>query len=283
MKIAFQGEAGAFSEIAAKKFFKEKIESLPSYSFNDVFSKVKKGTADFGVVPIENTLYGAIFETYDLLLKYSLTIVGEINLQINHYLLAKKNYKLNQIKKVYSHPQALGQCSGFLSKLKNTKIIPAYDTAGSAELSMQENDVPSAAIASKEAAEIYKMKILGRDIQNNKENYTRFLIISKKNNHKKMKKNDKEFANPKSSICFELKNIPGALYKALSVFALREIDLTKIESRPIPHKPFQYMFYVDLIGDLKEKKIIHSLNELEDFALTVKKFGTYEIGKTYKS
>ena len=124
IKAAFQGERGAFSEIAVKKFFGEKVKVSPSYSFDEVFQKVKKGEADYGVIPIENSLYGSIFETYDLLLKYSLSIVGELNLQINHYLIAAKSFKISQIKKIYSHPQALGQCSNFLNKLKNEDTLP---------------------------------------------------------------------------------------------------------------------------------------------------------------
>ncbi len=276
IKTAFQGERGAFSEIAAKKFFGENVTVSPSFSFDEVFQKVKKGTVNNGVIPIENSLYGSIFETYDLLLKYSLSIVGELNLQINHHLIAAKKFKLNEIKKIYSHPQALGQCSNFLNSLKSAKVFPAYDTAGSAMLAIEEQSEATAAITSKEAAEIYKMKILKSSIQNNEENFTRFLIISKK-------KNNNKIANPKSSLCFELKSIPGALFKALSVFALRDIDLLKIESRPIPHKPFQYIFYVDLVGDLNDDKIKLAVNHLNEISLSIKKFGTYGSGKTFKS
>lgn len=276
IKVAFQGERGAFSEIAAKKYFDKAVEVLPSYSFLEVFTKVKRAAADFGIIPIENTLYGSVFETYDLLLKYSLSITGELNLQINHHLMAVKKYKLNEIKKVYSHPQALGQCSNFLRQLKNAKIFPAYDTAGSAIISREEKLEPTAAIASVEAAKVYNLKIIRRNIQNNKQNYTRFLVISRG-------KSAVKTINPKSSICFELKSIPGALFKALSVFALREIDLVKIESRPIPQKPFQYVFYADLVGSLEETKINLALKNLGEIANNIKKFGTYETGKIFIS
>ncbi len=276
VNVAFQGERGAFSEIASMKYFGDGVSVSPSFSFEDVFIKVKNGSVDFGIIPIENSLYGSVFETYDLLLQYSLTIVGELNLQINHCLLANQNYKLEDIKKIYSHPQALGQCSIFLKTLKNAELVPAYDTAGSALISLQDKGVPSAAVASREAAEIYNLKILKSQIQNNRENYTRFLIISKK-------KIQDEFQNPKTSICFELKNIPGALFKSLSVFALRDINLVKIESRPIPHKPFEYMFYADLTGSLEEERVKNAINHLSEISLSIKKFGTYEAGKTYKS
>lgn len=276
MKIAFQGERGAFSEIAAKYYFSETVKLSPSYSFDEVFKKVKSGEVNFGVVPIENTLYGSIFETYDLLLKYSLTIFGELNLQINHHLMAVKKFKLNQIKKIFSHPQALGQCSEFLLKLKNAKINPAYDTAGSINLSNENKNEPTAIIASKKAAELYNLFILKENIQNNSENITRFLIIGKKSFSNKI-------LNPKTSICFELKSIPGALFKALSVFALRDIDLVKIESRPIPSRPFQYIFYIDLLGNKNDEKIKLALNHLNEISVKLKMFGTYEIGENYVS
>ncbi|MCL5029204.1 MAG: prephenate dehydratase [Bacteroidetes bacterium] len=276
LKIAFQGERGAFSETASKKMFSENIQISPSFSFEDVFTKVKNNHVDYGVIPIENSLYGSVFESYDLLLQYSLTIIGELNLQINHHLLANQNYELNELKKIYSHPQALGQCSIFLKTLKNAELVPAYDTAGSALMLMNDKVIPAAAIASREAADIYKLKILKSNIQNNQENYTRFLAISKKQIHK-------EFKNPKTSICFELKSMPGALFRALSVFALRDIDLLKIESRPIPHKPFEYNFYLDMKGSLSDDKIKKALNHLAEISLSIKEFGTYEAGKTFKS
>ena len=133
--IAFQGEYGAYSEIASKKYFGEDANLSPTFSIDEVFDKVKTGKADYGVVPVENSSFGSIFDTYDFLLRYHLYIVGELNLQVNHYLLAKKKYKLNEIKKVFSHPQALGQTSEFLKTLNNAKIHPAYDTAGSAIVS----------------------------------------------------------------------------------------------------------------------------------------------------
>ena len=275
IKVAFQGERGAFSEIAAIKYFGKNISFLPSFTFNDVFEKVKKRKVKYGIIPIENSLYGSVYETYDLLLESSFPIVGELNLQINHNLLAKKNLKLKDIKEIYSHLQALGQCSSFLKKTVTAKIIPSYDTAGAAK-EINNNEEAVAAIASKEAAKIYGLKILRKNIQNNNDNFTRFLILGKSPVKKIYKK-------PKSSICFELKSIPGALFKALSVFALREIDLLRIESRPIPHKPFQYLFYVDFKGSLKDEKIKQALNHLSEISLNIKQFGTYETGQIFYS
>lgn len=270
--IAIQGERGAFSEIAAKSFFGNDIRVSASFSFADVFDKVKNKKVNYGIVPIENSLYGSVIDSLDLLQKNSLFIVGEINLQISHFLLSNKKYKLSRIKKIYSHPQALGQCSVFLDSIPNVKIIHAYDTAGSAKMLNENQNEISAAIASREAAEIYKLKIIRRNIQNKKKNYTRFLIIAPKPVKGKPK-------NPKTSISILLKSIPGALFKALSVFALRDINLVKIESRPLPDKPFRYLFYIDFSGDLRDRKIKLALNHLKEISSDIKSFGTYESGE----
>ncbi|MDP2304267.1 MAG: prephenate dehydratase [Ignavibacteria bacterium] len=273
-RVAFQGEHGAFSEIAAKRFFGDKTLLFPSATFNEVFLKIKKGTTDFGIVPVENSLYGSIFETFDLLLKYKFYIHAELRLKINHHLLAKRNLNVNKIEKVISHPQALGQCSNFLSCIKNVEITPSYDTAGSAKYLLENPDAKWAIVASEQAAKVYNLKVLKKNIQNNQENFTRFLVISKK-------KNPTKISLPKSSICFELKSMPGALFKALSVFALREIDLLRIESRPIPQKPFQYRFYCDFKGNLKDELIKNAIKHLNEISLSIYKFGSYEEGKTF--
>lgn len=270
--IAIQGEKGSFSEIAAKGFFGKDIRVSTSFSFNDVFNKVKNKKVSYGIVPIENSLYGSIIDSLDLLQKNSLFIIGEINLQISHCLLSNKKYKIAQIKKIYSHPQALGQCSIFLGSIPEVKIIPNYDTAGSAKMLNKDHDEISAAIASKEAAKLYGLKIIKSNIQNKKKNYTRFLIIAKRPHRGKLN-------NPKTSLSIELKSIPGALFKALSVFALRDIDLVKIESRPLPDKPFQYLFYIDFVGDVKDEKIKLAITHLKEISSGIKSFGTYETGK----
>jgi len=275
--IAYQGETGAYSELAAKKFFGEKIKLSPSLTFESVFNKVENNEAKYGVVPVENSLYGSVFETLDLLKKYSFGIVGELNLQINHYLMSAKKYKLSQIKKIYSHPQALGQCSDFIKTIKNVYVNPVYDTAGAAKIISEKKEEYAAAIASKNAAKEYSLQIIKGHIQNNEENFTRFLVLSK--DEKRIGNGEPAF---KTSVCFELKSMPGALFKALSVFALRDINLTKIESRPIPHKTFEYLFYVDLIGNVKNDKIKLALNHLNEISKVVKVLGSYPLGKTYK-
>ena len=208
-------------------------------------------------------------------MKYKVFVIGELNLQINHCLISKTKTRIHEIKKIYSHPQALGQCSNFLKSLKNVEVIPSYDTAGSA-LMVKKDKENSAAITSKRAAKIHKMKIIKRNIQNKKINYTRFFVISKKPSGVEPK-------NPKSTISFALKSIPGALYKALGFFADEKINLSMIESRPIPHKPFEYTFYIDVSTNLEDIKVKSAIKNLSTVAITIKKFGTYEKGKTFNS
>ncbi len=291
---AYQGEPGAYSEFASVKFFEEinskssaknsKYKLLPSRSFEDVFENVKTGEAGFGVLPIENSLYGSIFETYDLLLKYDFKIIHEIYLQINHYLLANKKSKFEKITKIFSHPQALGQCSNFLNLLKGIQIIPDYDTAGAAKNISANEKLDEAAIASKFAAEKYNLRIIKKNIQNDKKNFTRFIVISAE----KYEFQNSNLSNSgnlkfKTSLGFELKSAPGSLFKALSVFALREINLTKIESRPIAGKPFQYNFYIDIEGNIENRKIQNSVSHLREISEKVTLLGSYQSGKIYKT
>src|SRR5262245_42561644 len=177
--VAFQGERGAYSEIAARSFFGNKIELLPSETFNLVFKKVEKKVAGFGVIPIENSLAGSIHQNYDLLLKHQLRIIGEQNLRISHNLIENASSSLSEIRRVFSHPQALMQCQNSMAKLRRVEIIPTYDTASSVK-KIKEKAIPDdAAIASKLAARIYGMKILKRQIQDDPENFTHFLVLSK--------------------------------------------------------------------------------------------------------
>jgi len=271
IKIAFQGEIGAYSEEAAFKFFKNKIETLSCQNLTDVFRIVEEKKVKFGIVPAENSLEGSIGQTYDLLLKSKLKIWGEIILRISHCLIVYPNIKLNQINKAYSHPQALGQCRKFLEKF-NWEIIPTADTAGSVKMIKEKKLKNSAAIASARAAKIYQMKILKKGIETNSKNFTRFFIVS-----------EKDWKNPtgndKTSIIFATKHKPGALYKALSAFAINNINLTKLESRPIIGKPWQYNFYLDFEGNRKEKIIQKALAILKDNSLFLKILGSYPKSK----
>lgn len=265
-KVAFQGERGAYSEEAAFKFFRNKIKTISYKYFSDVFKAVEKGETDFGVVPIENSLEGTVGQNYDLLLKSNLKIGGEIILKITHCLISNKEVSIKSIRRVYSHPQALGQCREFLEKLK-VEIIPFSDTAGSVKMIKEKKLKDAAAIANEKAAKIYRMKILKKGIEKNHLNFTRFLIISKKEK--------KRTGKDKTSIVFSTKHTPGALFKALECFAKRKINLTKIESRPIIGKPWEYNFYLDFEGHQDEKIIKEVLKDLKKNILFLKIFGSY--------
>jgi len=267
-RVAFQGERGAYSEIAAHSFFGSKIELLPSETFELVFKRVEASRASFGVIPIENSLAGSIHQNYDLLLKHRLRIIGELNLPISHNLIGNTNSSLSGIRQVFSHPQALMQCQNNMAKLKGVEIVPAYDTAGSVKKIKEEKILDGAAIASELAARIYGMKILKRRIQDNPENFTRFLVIAKT---KKLPLN----AN-KTSIVYSVKNLPGALFRSLSVFALRDIDLYKIESRPLHGRPWEYLFYVDFAGSFEDSNCRNALKHLAEIATFLKTLGSYK-------
>ncbi len=265
-KIAFQGEKGAFSEEAILSFFDSQIVTLPCNFLNDVFRVVESGKADMGMVPVENSIEGSINQTYDLLLTSNLKICGEFVLRINHNLIANFNVDLTKIKKVYSHPQALAQCRTFLESLR-VEQIPFYDTAGSVKMIHDNRHDDAAAIASKRAAEEYNMKILSESIEDSSYNYTRFLVLNK---------DDHEITgNDKTSVVFSTNHIPGALHKVLGEFAERNINLTKIESRPIRNKVWEYTFFVEIEGHRTEIKIIESLKQLSKFTLFTKILGSY--------
>jgi prephenate dehydratase len=265
MNVAFQGEPGAYSEQAVFDYFGN-VETKPCESFDRVFDAVVSDACEFGLIPIENSLAGSIHQNYDLLLRHDLHIVGEYLLRVQHCLIALPGVKKEEIKKALSHPQALGQCAAYLRKL-GIKPEQGYDTAGSVKLLKESGARDTAAIASRRAAEIYGMQILEEGIEDNAENYTRFLAISKTA--------IKPEGEAKTSIVFTLKNQPGALFKALSVFALRDIDLTKIESRPLQGKPWDYLFYIDFIGAAHEEITRKALDHLNEYALTLRVLGSY--------
>jgi prephenate dehydratase len=265
MRVAFQGEPGAFSEDACSIYF-DSPETIPCETFESVFSTVASGKSEYGLIPIENSLAGSIHQNYDLLLENDLYIVGEYFLRVRHSLIVFPGITKLDIRLVISHPQALGQCAGFLRGM-GVKTEPVYDTAGSVKMLKASGIHSTAAIASRKAAEIYGMEIIQEGIEDNPENYTRFLVIATSP--------VKPAGEAKTSIVFILKNQPGALFKALSVFALREIDLTKIESRPLAGKPWEYLFYIDFIGALHEERVRRALDHLSEYALMLRVFGSY--------
>jgi len=266
IKVVFAGEPGAFSEIAAFKFFKEKIKTLPCKSFKEVLDLVEKGNADFGILPIENSIAGAIGENYDLLLKSKLKIFGEEILKISHCLIVNRGVSLKSLKNVYSHPQALMQSQKFIEKMG---LIPisVYNTAAAVKILKNKNIKDGGAIASERAASLYKMKILKKGIETTPKNFTRFFIIAKRT--------PPQVKKMKTSIVFSLKHRPKSLFKVLEIFAQKNINLTKIESRPIIGKPWEYNFYLDFIGSLREKKIKKALKELREKTISSKTLGSY--------
>ena len=266
MKVSFQGEPGAYSEQAIFNYYGNEVQTLPCESFDAMFDSVVSGKSDLALAPIENSLAGSIHQNYDLLLRHDLHIVGEYLLRVRHCLIALPDVRKENIKKAISHPQALGQCAGYLRNL-GIKPETVYDTAGSVKILKESGAKDIAAIASRRAAELYGMQILEEGIEDNAENYTRFLAVGR------------EAVVPegdaKTSIVFTLKNMPGALFKALSVFALRDIDLTKIESRPLQGKPWEYLFYIDFIGSTSDDMSKRALAHLGEYAVTLRVLGSY--------
>jgi len=248
---------------------------VPCRSFEDVFDAVKGGPASYGVLPIENSIGGSIHRNFDLLVEHELPIVGEVELPVVHHLLALPGTTMEQVRRIYSHPQALAQCDRFLRTLKGVEVIATYDTAGSAKLIADEQMHDAAAIASARAAEVFGLTPLRSSIQDYEHNVTRFLIIGRR----------PLSATPpdKTTIVFTLGNEPGALFKALSVFALRGIDLTKLESRPIPGRKWEYLFYADLAAARDELPCGRALSHLAEFAPMLRVLGSYPSCKTTTS
>jgi chorismate mutase/prephenate dehydratase len=266
VKIAFQGERGAYSESAVFQFFGADIQVKPCRDFKDVFEAVEKQETPHGVVPVENSLEGSVSQNYDLFLKHDLKVCGEVIVKIEHCLIANPGTTIADIKAVYSHPQALAQCRTFLEEM-DREIIPTYDTAGSVKMLKEKGLKNAAAIASKRAAELYGMQILAEDIADNLENYTRFFVLSKTDSEATGK--------DKTSIIFSAVHAPGSLYNALGEFAKRDINLTKIESRPTKQTPWEYNFYLDFEGHRTEKRCTEALTALEKYASFIKILGSY--------
>jgi prephenate dehydratase len=271
-RITFQGEPGAYSERAVKEFFREySITTLPCRTFGEAFAAVHKEQAQAAVIPIENSLAGSVHQNYDLLLKHQLHITGEIILRISHHVMALPGVKWEKVRRVYSHPQALEQCRDFLERWPAIEAVPAYDTAGSAKLIASEQWQDAAAIASANAASEYGLEILHRGVESNPQNYTRFLILEKEERI--------PLEDGKTSIVFSIAHTPGALFKALAVFALRDLNLMKIESRPLHGSPWEYIFYLDFAGTPRQSHCQKALEHLAEITTLLRVLGAYEKGK----
>ena len=266
MKIAIQGELGSFSHEAAEKML-PRATVVPCARSRDVFDKLTRGRVDGAVIPIENSLAGSVAEHLDLLLTSDVHIVSEFRLRIIHNLIAAPGTRLNQLRRVFSHPVALDQCRNLFAKNSKFQAVPFYDTAGSVKHVVESSLTDAAGIASRRAAEVYGGKILRAGIEDDKQNFTRFFLI------RRGRPRAAKGAN-KTSVAFSTKNIPGSLFKALSVFALRDISLSKIESRPMRGRPWEYVFFVDLLrGD--DKACRNALRHLGEVADLVKVLGIY--------
>jgi prephenate dehydratase len=272
-RVAFQGERGAYGEMATLQYFPD-VKLLPLKSFQDVFDAAETGKVEYIVVPLENSIEGSINEIYDLLLQTKMNVVGEIYQRVRHCLIANRGTKM--IRYVHSHPQALAQCRAYLQN-KGLKPMPTYDTAGAAKMIKENKMVDSAAIASKRAAELYDMEILDEGIEDRKNNYTRFFVLSPKK--KKSGKSDPHEIggyNHKTSIIFSVRHVPGALFGILGEFAIRKINLTKIESRPTKETPWEYNFYVDFEGHLQNKAVHEVLLSIKPKTSYIKILGSYK-------
>jgi chorismate mutase/prephenate dehydratase len=267
MRVAFQGEKGAYSESAVYSFFGLTTDIKPCRELSEVFGSVKNEETEYGVVPIENSLEGSVNQTYDLFLEHDLQVCGEIVLRIVHCLIAHPGTSLDAVKTVYSHPQALAQCKKFLEQ-RGYRLVPAFDTAGSVKMIKEEGLRDAGAIASETAAKIYGMEIIAKEIEDSPNNYTRFFVLSRY---------DSPYSGEdKTSIIFSAKNIPGALYQILEEFAKRKIDLTKIESRPTKKTPWEYNFYLDFKGHRSEKRCKEALTSIRNKTLFIKVLGSYK-------
>jgi prephenate dehydratase len=278
VRVAFQGELGAFSQQAMRQLAGERAKPEPRQRFDQVFAALKAGEVDAAVLPIENTLAGSVHENYDLLLKFDFEITAEANVRIVHHLIAPPGVKFAAIRKVYSHPVALNQCQDFFARHKRMERVPHYDTAGSVKMVMAERPEGAAAIASEIAAKIYGGEILKREIEDDRQNFTRFFLLeptgSKPRNGRALRGRAW-----KTSLVFSTHNRPGLLYRALSAIVLRDLNLVKIESRPRRGKPWEYMFYVDLLAHRDEQRVRNALQHLTELTDFLRVLGTYRAAR----
>ncbi|MBU3161194.1 prephenate dehydratase [Clostridium frigoris] len=265
--VGFYGVTGSFSEQALKEYFGEKVDTKEISEFEDIFLELKYGKINYGVIPIENSSTGAISEVYDLLNKYDFYITGEKYLKISQNLMGIKGSTLDKIKDVYSHPQGLEQSMEFLKGYPQWNLVPYKSTAKSAELVKDKNDKTLAAIASTKAAEIYDLEILQKNVNSNATNMTRFVVIGKE-----MESNNK---SNKISLVLSTTHTAGSLYHVLKHFAENNINLMKIESRPIKEKPWEYFFYIDFQGNINEDKILHAIDLIKNNSRYFKILGNY--------
>lgn len=265
MIVAFQGVKGAYSEDAVFSWYAE-AETLECPEFVDLFDAVRSGRADLGMLPVENSIEGSVTAANDLLFRSDLKVVGEVMVHIRHCLIGHPDAKLDDIRRVYSHPQALAQCRDLLSSHPEWQKVPAFDTAGSVRIIKERGLKEEAALASRRAASTYGMKVLLEDVQSVKDNITRFFVLSREASRER---------GDKTALAFTTKNRPGALFECLKAFAEHEVNITKLESRPWHGRTWEYVFYLDLDGDAREGKVAEALGQLRESASCVRVFGSF--------
>jgi prephenate dehydratase len=266
LTAAIQGEAGSFSHAAAIEALGPAVQLIPCPTFEELFRAVEAARAGCGVVPIENSLAGSVYEAYDALGAHALHVVGETQVRVRHCLVVRPGTRLSAVRRVASHPVALAQCRRFFAEHPAIAPIPAYDTAGSVRDLMTDNPVAEAAIGSALAAQLYGAEVLLEQLEDHPENHTRFLIVARE-------PAPADQAS-KTSLVLTLPDVPGSLHRALGVFAGRQVNLSKIESRPIPGRPWEYVFYLDVVGDSRSG-VAGALAELRTLARDLRILGAY--------
>ena len=275
LTVAFQGELGAFSHIAIRQMLGPQAQACAIPQFERVFRALAEGEVDAAMLPVENTLHGSVHENYDHLLRFDLPIVGETAVRIVHNLIAPPGVRFRDIRRVYSHPVALNQCLNFFAKNAQLEKTPFYDTAGSVKMLAETRPPDAAGIASSLAAELYGATILEKSIEDDHRNFTRFVLLRRQAELPKSRE------EAKTSLVFTTRNVPGSLFRALSVFALRDISLAKIESRPLRGKPWEYLFYLDFYGHVEDPKVKNALNHLQELADLYRVLGCYPRGSGF--
>lgn len=277
-RIAFQGERGAFSEIAAASLAGPDAVFVPKERFDQVFAALVSGEVDAACIPIENTLHGSIHENYDHLLNFPVTIRREAKIRIVHNLIVNPGVKFKQIRRVYSHPVALNQCLHFFAAHPEIERATFYDTAGSVKMLREKGLTDAAAIASSLAAEIYGAQILKKSIEDDRQNFTRFFLLEHTPDRESPPKPLPD--SSKVTLVFTTGNTPGSLFRALAALALRDISLAKIESRPMRGRPWEYLFYLDFYGHLEDAPVRNALDNLREVSDSLRVLGCYPPAST---
>ncbi|HKN48391.1 MAG TPA: prephenate dehydratase [Candidatus Polarisedimenticolia bacterium] len=270
--VAIQGERGAFSELAAISLFGKRARIVPCGDFDALFRSTERGRTRYALAPVENTIAGSIHRVHDLLLDSSLRVAGEAVVRIAHHLVALPGVRLGDLRRVYSHPVALAQCEKFFRRNPRLTRVATYDTAGSVRMLREEKAKDAAAIASGLAARLYGARILKEHLEDHRANFTRFFLLSR---------SGRPIGPPdKTSILFATRHVPGALFRCMGVFALREINLLKIESRPLLGRPWEYVFHLDFEGSAKEERCRNALRHLAEVCDFVRLLGSYPRART---